>query len=54
MVRSCLVYLGCTDDIRHQFGDSPKMEEAVIIADLQAKEIWDAIKIQLVNMQMQM
>ncbi len=38
------VYLEYTDDIGHKFGDSPQMDEAVRLADVQIGRIWEAVK----------
>ena len=39
------IYLEYTDDMGHQFGDSPKFYDAIKNADGQIKKIWEAIKI---------
>lgn len=38
------VYLEFTDDMGHKYGDSPEMDEAVILADIQVGRIWNSIK----------
>lgn len=38
------IYLQYTDDMAHGFGDSPKMDSAVLAMDGQIKRIWDAIR----------
>jgi len=38
------VYLEFTDDMGHQFGDSPQFYQAIINADHQVNRIWDAMK----------
>ncbi|MDF9795622.1 hypothetical protein OKW21_000885 [Catalinimonas alkaloidigena] len=38
------VYLEYTDDMGHQFGDSPQMYDAVEVADDQIGRIWNAIQ----------
>jgi len=38
------VYLEFTDDVGHEFGDSPQLAEAVILMDGNVGHIWDAIK----------
>jgi len=38
------VYLEFTDDMGHQFGDSPQFYDAIIAADKQLGKIWEAIK----------
>ncbi|SKB28005.1 Type I phosphodiesterase / nucleotide pyrophosphatase [Parapedobacter luteus] len=38
------VYLQYTDDIGHQFGDSPQMDSAVVIADHQVGRLWQAVQ----------
>ena len=38
------VYLEYTDDMAHQFGDSPQFYEAVVAADRQIGKVWQAIK----------
>ena len=38
------IYLEFTDDMGHQFGDSPEFEESIILADQQVGRIWSAVK----------
>lgn len=38
------VYLEYTDDMGHQFGDSPQFYEAIKVADQQIGRIWEAIR----------
>jgi predicted AlkP superfamily pyrophosphatase or phosphodiesterase len=38
------VYLEYTDDMGHQYGDSPQMKDAIKKADVQVGRIWEAIK----------
>lgn len=38
------VYLEYTDDMGHNFGDSPQLTEAVKMADVQVGRVWQAIK----------
>ncbi|MBG6234783.1 putative AlkP superfamily pyrophosphatase or phosphodiesterase [Pedobacter sp. CAN_A7] len=39
------VYLEYTDDMGHMFGDSKKYDDAVVSADKQIGQIWEAIKL---------
>ncbi len=38
------VYLEYTDDMGHEYGDSPQMTEAVKLADKQVGRIWESVK----------
>jgi hypothetical protein len=38
------IYLEYTDDMGHRYGDSPQMDESVMIMDKQLQRIWEAIQ----------
>ena len=38
------VYLEYTDDMGHQYGDSPQMYQAVAVADQQVGQLWQAVQ----------
>lgn len=38
------VYLEYTDDMGHRYGDSPQLDDGVMIMDKQLQRIWDAIQ----------
>lgn len=38
------IYLEYTDDMGHQFGDSPQFQDAIMVADKQIGKVWNAIR----------